>query len=102
MKDLLLDSTEAPKNKNCHVCGTPLNDSNTSLWSVLIPEHPGSARVCVKCKEISDRMLAGASIIDHKIISLRTKESVIKEIEDEGLTDTILKAMEEKLFKRSQ
>lgn len=98
MKELSLEQIPDLDNDTCFECGKKLTPNNKSAWSnyAIVNGKQVSVSLCLFCNEVEFRMYrGGGEKIGDDIIPSKTKEQCIKEMQEEGITDEILRAMED-------
>lgn len=98
MKKLSLEQIPDLNNDKCFECGKKLTPDNKSAWInyAVVDGKQVGVSLCLFCNEAEFRMYRdGGEKIGDEIVPSKTKEQCIKEMREEGITDEILKAMED-------
>jgi len=104
MTELSIEQMPDINNENCFYCGKELTNKNKSAWvrfDMVNGEQVG-VNVCVVCNEAYDRMLVGAKKTNNGFVPVKTYEQCIKQMRAEGITEGLLKELEEAQLNVSQ
>ena len=104
MIELSIDNIPDINNGSCFYCGKVLTEKNISAWIVfnMVNGEQVGVNQCLICCEAHSRMFVGAKKEGDSIAPVKTYEQCLREMETEGITEDILKQIEDAQFETRQ